>query len=419
MSQRQLRSKRRGDPPASSTPAQPTPAPPTSTTSSRERGSTSSRNSPTKSTSALSMESASRNTPTPSNPNGESQTNNSPTPTRTNSRAGSPKPTLYKYTFKNIPAEFAGQKKFHTLLTTHLLVRNINKLVVNWNKTAFLITSLPLHDKFAQNLIAATGSKTISCCPLKRKTEAPNNTGNNSTPKKPLLSVVVKGVDHDIDERDIRDQLDALPLAYKLIWRIKSRKTNNFTNLIRVTTENTNTVDFLLTHGLVLYGKHHQCEPSKPPTPTPLQCSKCFQLGHHVTACPNKPACPKCPQTHAPNKCEAVISTCLLCGGPHAAWSRSCPSIKTAPITEATPIAPTIVMNPPAVIADPDTTLNEPVEPTISAKQTIAFVTKILYDLFPLQRPKIHELIELTASKILNTRTRINHTGQRIYFTFE
>jgi hypothetical protein len=218
MSQRQLRSNRRGDPPASSTPAQPTPAPPTSTTSSTERCSTSSRNSPTKSTSALSMESASnhRNTPTPSNPNGESTTNNfnSPTPTRTNSRAGSPKPTLYKYSFKNIPAEFAGQKKFHTLLTTHLLVRNIHKLVFNWNKTAFLITSLPLHDKFAQNLIAGTGSKTISCCPLKRKTEAPNNTGNNPTPKKPLLSVVVKGVDHDIDERDIRDQLDALPLAY-------------------------------------------------------------------------------------------------------------------------------------------------------------------------------------------------------------
>jgi hypothetical protein len=28
-------------------------------------------------------------------------------------------------------------------------------------------------------------------------------------------------------------------------------------------------------------------------------------------------------------------------------------------------------------------------------------------------------LIELTAFKILNTRTRINHTEQRIYFTFE
>jgi hypothetical protein len=63
--------------------------------------------------------------------------------------------------------------------------------------------------------------------------------------------------------------------------------------------------------------------------------------------------------------------------------------------------------------------VNEPAEPPISAKETIAFVTKILYELFPLQRPKIHELIELTAFKILNTRTRINHTGERIYFPLE
>jgi hypothetical protein len=91
---------------------------------------------------------------------------------------------------------------------------------------------------------------------------------------------------------------------------------------------------------------------------------------------PTRPPRHRMPQqTHAPNKCEAAISTCLLCGGPYAAWSRSCPSIKTAPITEETPIAPTIVMNPPAVIADPDITLNEPVEPPISAKQTIAFGT--------------------------------------------
>jgi hypothetical protein len=165
-------------------------------------------------------------------------------------------------------------------------------------------------------------------------------------------------------------------------------------------------VDFLLTHGLVLFGKHHQCEQSKPPTPTPLQCTKCFQLGHHVTACPNKPACPKCPPTHAPNKCEAVVSTCLLCGGPHAAWSRSCPSIKTAPITQETPIAPTI--------AYLDITLNEPAEPPISAKQTIAFVTKILYDLFPLQRPKIHELIELSPRSKSPERASITQDSEFI-----
>jgi hypothetical protein len=40
-----------------------------------------------------------------------------------------------------------------------------------------------------------------------------------------------------------------------------------------------------------------------------------------------------------------------------------------------------------------------------------AFVTKILYDLFPLQRPKIHELIELTAYKIVKI-SLLNITGK-------
>jgi hypothetical protein len=54
-----------------------------------------------------------------------------------------PKPTFYKYTIKNIPEEFATKKKFYNLLTTHLVTRNIQKLIVNWNRTALLITSLP------------------------------------------------------------------------------------------------------------------------------------------------------------------------------------------------------------------------------------------------------------------------------------
>jgi hypothetical protein len=61
-----------------------------------------------------------------------------------------------------------------------------------------------------------------------------------------------------------------------------------------------------------------------------------------------------------------------------------CPKIKDALITEQTPIAPTYIINPP----------------------TVVLVTKILYDLFPLQRPKIHELIELASRQILGTKTR-------------
>ncbi|CAH1384243.1 unnamed protein product, partial [Tenebrio molitor] len=72
-----------------------------------------------------------------------------------------PKPTLYKYTIKNIPEEFASQKKFYNLLTTHLVTRNIQKLIVNWNRTALLITSLPVDEKFTAQLNSATGSKNI------------------------------------------------------------------------------------------------------------------------------------------------------------------------------------------------------------------------------------------------------------------
>jgi hypothetical protein len=208
----------------------------------------------------------------------------------------------------------------------------------------------------------------------------------------------------------------SLELPFVRLWRIKSRQTNKFTKLIRVITV---TVDFLLNNGINLFGNHHQCEPSKPPEPTPLQCTKCYQLGHPATACTNKPACPKCPDTHAPNNCEGATPKCLHCGGAHAAWSRKCPKIKDAPITEETPIAPTYIISPPAEFADPEVLIDVSSEFRINTKQTVVFVTKILYDLFPLQRPKIHELVELASRQILRTKTRISHTGQRIYFTFE
>ncbi|KAH0813360.1 hypothetical protein GEV33_009431 [Tenebrio molitor] len=83
------------------------------------------------------------------------------------------------------------------------------------------------------------------------------------------------------------------------------------------------------------------------------------------------------------------LPTCPFCKGTHPAWSMSCPKFKEFEMSEDTPVLPTT----PGVEG-----VNEPAEPPISAKETNAFVTKILYDLFPLQRPKIHELIELTAT---------------------
>jgi hypothetical protein len=94
-----------------------------------------------------------------------------------------PKPTLYKYTIKNIPEEFATQKKFYNLLTTHLVTRNIHKSIVNWNRTALLITSLPIDDKFTAQLNSATGSRNMTCAPINQKTA---NNPNSDNPRKKL-----------------------------------------------------------------------------------------------------------------------------------------------------------------------------------------------------------------------------------------
>jgi hypothetical protein len=261
-------------------------------------------------------------------------------------------------------------------------------------------------------LYSATGSRNITCAPINQKTANKPNPDNPR--KKPQFSV-----DIDIDENDISQTPASLELLFVRLWRIKSRQTNKFTKLTRVITEDTVTVVFLLNNGINLFGNHHQCEPSKPPEPTPLQCTKCYQLGHPATACTNKPAYPKCPDTHAPNNCEGATPKCLHCGSAHAAWSRKCPKIKDAPITEETPIARTYIISPPAEFADPEVLIDVSSEFRINTKQTVVFVTKILYDLFPLQRPKIHELVELASRQIFRTKTRISHTGQRIYFTFE
>ena len=70
--------------------------------------------------------------------------------TRSNSNTSSasviseqPEPQ-FKYSVQNIPARLATQKKFFTFLTTHLLVKNIEVLKVNYNKSALLITGSEL-----------------------------------------------------------------------------------------------------------------------------------------------------------------------------------------------------------------------------------------------------------------------------------
>ncbi|KAJ3641449.1 hypothetical protein Zmor_027956 [Zophobas morio] len=344
-----------------------------------------------------------------------------PTPTKSADTSATLRSTssnheLFKYTVQNIPQAFARQKKFFEILTTHLLLNDIDTLKVNYNRSCLLITRNELPASFENRLRVATLDARITIKPINRpkKTQTPAK-------KSPLFSIVIKDVDQDIEERDIL--ISAPHLKVHKMWRIISRKTNKPTALIRLIFDDVITIDTLLTDGIVFFGRLHRCEPSNAPPPTPVQCSKCFTLGYQASECSQKPICPRCTGTHAPNKCPKEDPECPFCKGSHPAWSRKCPEFVKLTVTDETQTLPTIIIDPPTEFADPvDITDEAPEEVNLSqinAKAPIAFVTKTLFGLLPLNRPKTQQAIQDASLAIFNLKTRINHSGRLIHFTFD
>jgi hypothetical protein len=98
-----------------------------------------------------------------------------------------------------------------------------------------------------------------------------------------------------------------------------------------------------------------------------VQCPKCFGLGHNQSECKNRQICPNCPDEH-----------------PRF-------SIK--------------IINPPAEFADPvdpDSSNAEPEYTSTVVQPLMAFLTKTLFDLFPLQRPKIQAILEQTSQAVFS-----------------
>jgi hypothetical protein len=276
---------------------------------------------------------------------------------------------------------------------------------VNNNKTVLVITKAPLAPNFVKTLQVAANSPTITIVPINRKTPGPG-----SAPKKPTFSVVVRGVPQDISAEEIVTLCPSLSTVKA--WRIVSRKSNRPTSFIRVLTTDKLTVD---------YGRTFECETSHPPTPTLLQCPRSFQFGHGQAECTNKAICPKCPESHPPNRCPAKEPSCSSCNGPHPAWSRACPSFKDILVTDETPVLPVKIIDPPTAIAGPtdsDSDLENDTTITI-IKSLITFMTKTLFDLFPMQRSKIQTILENTSKSVFNVVTKVSHSGHKFHLTFD
>jgi hypothetical protein len=390
-----------------------TPSPPPATTASTP--STRSMTLAKKPGESKTLPSIIENTPTPELSPSNSRVS-SPTPTATHSTlpssANQPPPD-FKYTVRDIPVNLATQKAFYNLLVVTLGLKSI-QLRVNYNKTALVITKAPLAPNFVKTLQVAANSPTITIAPINRKTPGPA-----SAPKKPTFSVVVRDVPQDISAEEIAALCP--PLSIVKAWRIVSRKSNRPTSFIRVLSTDKVTVDYMLINGIVLYGRTFECETSHPPTPTPLQCPRCFQFGHGQAECTNKAICPKCPESHPPNRCPAKEPSCSSCNGPHPAWSRACPSFKQILVTDETPVLPVKIIDPPTAIAEPtdsDSDLENDTTITI-IKSLITFMTKTLFDLFPMQRSKIQTILENTSKSVFNVVTKVSHSGHKIHLTFD
>lgn len=61
------------------------------------------------------------------------------------------------------------------------------------------------------------------------------------------------------------------------------------------------------------------------PRQGPVQCYRCWNMGHKAFVCKTGQACGRCAeQGHQHRQCQAAEPSCARCGGPHEAFSRNC-----------------------------------------------------------------------------------------------
>jgi hypothetical protein len=151
------------------------------------------------------------------------------------------------------------------------------------------------------------------------------------------------------------------------------------TSFIRVLSTGEETVDDTLFNGVDLYGCTFVCETSHLPTPTPLQCPRCFQFGHELAETTNKP------QMSRMSPSQQVLRQGAL-----LPWSCSCPKLKQAEVTDETPVFP-VKIDPPPPLRELSEPVNMETDPkewetfTSVTRGLVTFLTKTQFDLFPME----------------------------------
>lgn len=138
--------------------------------------------------------------------------------------------------------------------------------------------------------------------------------------------LVIKGIDINISETRVKEQLERQGILINRIHRIISRATQQPTTFLKIHLTNPDQASGLLHEGFYMDLFQYRVEKARPP-PTIRQCYKCQQFNHISTNCKNPVVCLRCGENHHHKTCskDKREAKCVNCAGEHSAASKNCP----------------------------------------------------------------------------------------------
>ena len=174
---------------------------------------------------------------------------------------------------------------------------------------------------------------------LKADAFVPNSIlGPNVTARLPKAQtithqVIIKPLDVEVTEDEVKEMLDRQELPYVGVKRIFSREKDAPTKMMRLFLKDDGKKKHLLKNGLFLDQMHFKCVPAKEDVEKKLafQCWNCQIWNDHKTfECKNETKCVICAGNHRKTECQKqkTEASCSNCKGSHPAWSTDCPAYK-------------------------------------------------------------------------------------------